>query len=172
MSAAPGQWNVANEQGYVSPAYGDKELATVGIVRSRVQLPAENATLLLPLGSADQPGSFRLSITGEGTAYTYERGPITDSFIFGGSGMAWTSGSLCSDANFLFARSERGELELLIFSAASFVESNGQQVFRSESATGWLQWSKAKGLTASDPKLLKFFDQEMLRNRTAVPLRQ
>ena len=86
--------------------------------------------------------------------------------------MAWTSGSFRSDANFLFARCERGELELLIFSGASFVESNGQQVFHSESATGWLQWTKAEGLTASDPKLLKFFDQEMLRSRTTVPLRQ
>ena len=172
LSAAPGQWNVATEQGYVSPAYGNKEPATVGVLRSRVQLPAENATLLLPLGSADQPGTFRLSITGEGTAYTYEHEAITDTFIFGGSGIAWTSGSFRSDANFLFARSERGELELLILSGASFVESNGQPVFRSESATGWLQWTKAEGLNASDPKLLKFFDQEMLRNRTAVPLRQ
>jgi Heparinase II/III-like protein/Heparinase II/III N-terminus len=172
LCAARDRWHGQVEQGYVSPAYGAKQPAMVGRFRTRVQLPAEHATLLLPVCSEEQQGNFHLAETGDATVYTYEPAAVTDSFIFGRSGADWAFGPFRSDAKFLFARSRQGELELLFFAAASFVELNGQQVFRSQNALSWLQWMKAEGTIASDPQLLKFFDQEVLRNRTAVPLRQ
>ncbi|PYV46246.1 MAG: hypothetical protein DMG94_10380, partial [Acidobacteria bacterium] len=134
-------------------------------------LPAEHATVLLRLRSSEQPGTFRLDAADKATAYTYEHNRISDTISFGGSGTAWSCGPFHSDSEFLFARTKGGEIDLLIFCRARFVELNGRQIFRSETAKGWLQWTRAEGLTASDPTLLKFFDVEVLRNRTAVPLR-
>ena len=171
LSAAHEQWDPAIESGYCSPVYGKKDEAPVGIFRSRVQLPAEHATMLLPLRSAEQPGTFRRDAADKATAYTYEHNRIIDTISFGESGAAWSCGPFHSDSEFLFARRESGEIDLLIFCRASFVELNGRQIFRSETAKGWLQWTRAEGLTASDPTLLKFFDPEVLRNQTAVPLR-
>jgi len=172
LGAAQDGWDAVAEQGYVSPAYGAREPATVGTFRSRIQLPAEHGTLLLSLRSGAKHGIFRQAAAGDAVAYAYNRDDLTDSIVFGNSGVSWTFGPLRSDATFLYARTERGELELLLFFAASFVELNGQQIFCSHESAGWLQWSKAEGATASDPTLLKFFDQEVLRNRTAVPLKQ
>jgi hypothetical protein len=172
LGAPQGEWDAVAEQGYVSPAYGTREPAAVGAFRSRVQLSMEHATLLLHLLSGEKHGTFRQAAVGDAVAYVYERDDVTDSIIFGQSGVSWTFGPFRSDATFLYARTGRGELELLLFCTASFVESNGQQIFRSHESAGWLQWSKAEGATASDPTLLKFFDQEVLRNRTAVPLKQ
>jgi hypothetical protein len=171
LSAAHDRWDPAIESGYCSPVYGKKDEAPVAIFRSRVQLPAEHATMLLPLRSAEQPGTFRVVAADRATAYTYEHGRIIDTISFGGSGAAWSCGPFHGDSEFLFARTESGEIDLLIFCRASFVELNGRQIFRSETAKGWLQWTRTEGLTASDPTLLKFFDQKVLRNRTAVPLR-
>jgi hypothetical protein len=171
LSAARDRWEAAIESAYVSPVYGKKDEAPVGIFRARVQLPAEHATMLLPLQSAEQPGTFRLLTADKATAYTYEHDGITDIFAFRGSGGDWALGPFRSDAEFLFARSQGSEFELLIFCRASVLALNGQQIFHSDNAHGWLQWTKTEGATASDPTLLKFFDQEVLRNRTAVPLR-
>jgi hypothetical protein len=172
LGAAQDEWGAVAEQGYVSPVYGTRQPAAVGKFRSRIQLPTEHATLLMPLHSGEKPGIFRQVAADDAVAYEYERDDVTDSIIFGNSGVSWTFGPFRSDATFLYARTERGELELLLLCAASFVESNGQQIFRSHESAAWLQWSKAEGATASDPTLLKFFDQEVLRNRTAVPLKQ
>ncbi len=172
LGAAQDEWDAVAEEGYVSPVYGVRQPAAVGKFRSRIQLPAERATLLLSLHSGEKHGIFRQAATGDAVAYAYECDTVADSMIFGKSGVSWTFGPFRSDATFLYARTERGELELLFFCAASFVESNRQQIFRSHESDGWLQWSKAEGATASDPALLKFFDQEVLRNRTAVPLKQ
>ena len=172
LSAVQNEWDAVAEQGYVSSVYGVRQPAAVGKFRSRIQLPAERATLLLSLRSGEKQGAFRQAATGDAVAYTYDRDTVSDSMIFGKSDASWTFGPFRSDATFLYARTERGELELLLFCAASFVESNGQQIFRSHESAGWLQWSKAEGPAASDPTLLKFFNQEVLRNRTAVPLKQ
>jgi len=171
LSAAHDRWDLGIESGYCSPVYGKQDEAPVGIFRSRVQLPAEHATVLLRLRSSEQPGTFRLDAADKATAYTYEHNRISDTISFGGSGTAWSCGPFHSDSEFLFARTKGGEIDLLIFCRARFVELNGRQIFRSETAKGWLQWTRAEGLTASDPTLLKFFDVEVLRNRTAVPLR-
>ena len=48
MSASGHLWRCAVEDGFVSPAYGEKLAALVGVFRTRTQLPAEHATLLLP----------------------------------------------------------------------------------------------------------------------------
>jgi hypothetical protein len=172
LNAAQNEWTAAAEQGYVSPAYGTKEAAAVGTFRLRIQLPAEHVTLLLPLRAGEKQGDFRQAATGDAVAYTYERNRVTDSIIFGKSGVSWTFGPFRSDAKFLYARTKHGEIEMLTFCGASFVELNGHQIFHSDDVIPWLQWTKIEGAVAPDLTLLKFFDQEVLRNRTAVPLKQ
>jgi hypothetical protein len=171
LSASPTKWDIAIEDGYVSAAYGEKQPASVGAFRERTQLPAEHVTLLLPSTRTQAAGSLRLT-SAESSIYTYEHNGITDAINFGTPGVNQVFEPFRSDASFLFARSNRGEMERLIVCGASFLDINGQPVFRSESNAGWVQWSRTEGGASSDPKLLKFFDQEILRSRTAVPLRQ
>jgi Heparinase II/III-like protein/Heparinase II/III N-terminus len=171
LSVSPTKWDIAIEDGYVSAAYGEKQPASVGAFRKRTQLPAEHLTLLLPLGRTQTAGNLRLT-SAESSMYAYAHDGLTDVINFGTPAVNPAFESFRSDAKFLFARSLRGEIERVILCGASFLDVNGEPVFRSESNAGWMQWSRTEGGASSDPKLLKFFDQEILRSRTAVPLRQ
>jgi hypothetical protein len=174
LGAAKARWTAATEQGCISPVYGDKRPATVGIFRSsRVPVPAEHATLLLSSQSGEEPGIFRcLGATEGATAYSFERDDITDTIVFAPEGPAWEFGPFRSHAPFFFARTRAGEVELVIMKGVAHAEWNGQPFFRSEDdiRIPWLHWSKNEG--AFDPKLLKFFDPEVLRAKTPVPLKQ
>lgn len=168
---ADDNWTLEVEQGFVSPAYGEKVAALVGIAKSRVPLPAEQATLLIPLRGAEQPGDFRMIPSAEGTSaagYIYERDQQSDQIIFGKTGKLWELGSLRSDAALLFLRYEGGEVMSLASFDASFLTIEGNQVFSFASKGEWLQWSLGSGLSPIDSKSLKFLNRDSLTLKSPV----
>jgi hypothetical protein len=172
LNAGLGDCELELDQGPISPAYGEKQMAPVATVKARVQLPAENVTLLLPLGATELPGSFSLaeeSASQGAKVYTYEHGEITDRIIFGNSRELWTAGPFRSDALLLWVRSQQRELTALAFCSATLVEMNGDRVFSAASRLERLEWTRATGVSASDSGSPKFFDEEALRSRTPVP---
>ena len=170
LVAASAEWDWAVEEGLVSPAYGVKQSAPVGTFRTRVQLPAELGTLLVPLPAGERAGNFMLATaSSEAIAYSYEQDELVDNAVFGKPFSTWTCAPFRSDAAFLFARSERREITLLVFCSATFVELNGQRVFSSPQIVERFEWSRADGASASNQEALAVFDEEMLRSRTAVP---
>ena len=175
-SAAASPWTAATEQGYVSAAYGEKQPAPVGIFRkSRTPIPLKHATLLSPSRYGEEPGTFRfLGETDVANAYSYQRGDIIDTFVFGGQSPVWQFGPFRSHAMFFFARARAGELEHVILKRAAFAEWNGQPFYQAQDSIRilWVHWTKADGVATSHPELLKFFDPEVLRVKTAVPLKQ
>jgi Heparinase II/III-like protein/Heparinase II/III N-terminus len=169
LGAGTTAWELAPEEGYVSPAYGERHKAPLCVFRNRTQLPTEYATLLLTHRGLQPLKKFQVSESEQCAAYSYGAG---DLLVFGKADAHWDYQSFNSDSTLLFSRCENSELELLIAVGASFIEWNGQPVFRSNKPCSWLQWNKMGGATASDATLLKFFDPSVLSSRTAVTFKQ
>jgi hypothetical protein len=160
---------VAVEDGFISPAYGDKHAAPVGVFRTRVQLPAEHGTLLLPLHSGVPFGQFRLAdANGHVGAYSYEFGALKDYVIFRADEARWSVGPLQSDAKLLFCRTEGPEITSFALCMASFLEFEGRKVFSAPDPVECIEWTRTEGLSAADQESRKFFDQEPLRAKIPV----
>lgn len=169
LSAAASAWETGTESGSVSLAYGEKQPAPVGIFRSRMQLPAEHGSLIVPAHGAARAETFRaLESAAHVTGYSHQCGDIQDHILFGDRGHAWTLGSISSDADFLFLRRERQEAARLAFCNASFVEIAGQRVFSAPEKIRRFEWTSRGGMAASDPQSLKFFHGELIRAGTPV----
>jgi hypothetical protein len=174
LGANPQRWELAVSEGLVSPAYGEKQSAPVASFGARVQLPAEHATMVLPLGVSDVPGRFHLAEdVSEAIGYVYERGEVTDYIVFGNGGKAWSLGPFHSDAGLFFCRMEHRmehrEITALAVCSTTSLEINGREVFSSTQAIERLEWTRAAGASASDARSLKFFSAEALRRGTPVP---
>jgi hypothetical protein len=168
LGASPQKWELAVAEGWVSPVYGERLAAPVASFAARLQLPAEHGTLVLPLGTAERPGRFRLAEDARNAVgYVYERGQVMDYVVFG-EGETWSAGPFRSDAGLFFCRTERGEITMLAACSAAKVEIDGRDVFSSPDAVERLEWTRAAGASASDSQSLKFFSAEALRRGTAV----
>lgn len=176
LSAASSSWTAAAEQGYISSAYGNKQSAPVGIFRkSRATVPLKHATLIAPSHNGEDPGTFRfLGETDIASAYSYQQGEIIDTFVFGKQSTVWQFGPFRSHAMFFFTRTRAGEFEHVILKSAAFAEWNGQMFYEAQDGIRilWVNWSKADGMAASNPELLKFFEPSVLHATTTVPLKQ
>ncbi len=169
LSASSG-WSATVKEGSVSPVYGEQQPASVGVFKTRLPLPAEHATLVLPLHSADAIGRFQKMGTtpSQGvTGYIYTEGEVDDSIIFG-DGQPWSIGAFRSDATLLFSRREAGEISSLIFCSARFVEFDGRLVFAAPQAAACIEWILGAPTPAAKPQSLEFFDEGALRHGTPV----
>jgi len=168
LTASSAQWEHAIEDGWLSPAYGEKTPAPVAAFRARVQLPAEHGTLLVPAG-AHKLGTFRIDTDARGAAaYVYEQAGHCDQIIFGAGDQDWSLGAIRSDAALLFVRRENREIVQLAFCSASFVELDGVRVFSAAKKSDRLEWTAGKGASAADPESLNNFNVELLRSRAPV----
>ena len=169
LGANPKKWELALTEGWVSPAYGERQPAPVASFVAQAQLPAEHTTLIVPLGTSEMPGRFHLAEGAtETVGYVYEHAEATDYIIFGAGGKAWRLGPFRSDAGILFCRMERREITMLALCSATKVELEGREVLSSPNLIEWLEWTLAASASASDPRSLKFFSAEALRRGTAV----
>ena len=168
LGASPQKWELAVTEGWVSPVYGEKLAAPVASFEVRVQVPAEHATLVVPLRVAEQPGRFRLvEDATDAIGYVYERGEVKDYVVFG-EGRVWGTGSFRSDAGLFFCRMERGEITSLAACSVAKIEIEGREVFSSPQPVERLEWTRTTGANASDAESLKFFSAEALGRGTAV----
>ena len=169
LNSGDSAWETATESGFISPAYGAKQTAPVGIFRSRLRLPAQHGSLIVPSNTGSHLGTFRMLEPDVRVAgYSYQSGGIEDHMFFAQCGRPWTLGSISSDAAFLFLRRETSDITAVIFCGASFVEINGQRVFSAPNLIDWLEWNLHAGAKASDPQSLKFFRGELFRAGTPV----
>jgi len=173
LTAGAAKWDISAEEGLISPAYGALQSAPVGAFKVKGSVPAEIAALLIPTRTTigARVGSFRLASAqaSDPTAYIYERGEITDYVIFGRPGASWSFRQFGSDGNLLFVRTQGAEIVSLPFCSATFLEIDGKRVFSSPELVSKFEWTRAEGVVASNPTSPKFFDEELLRPRTAVP---
>ena len=169
LSAGNSGWEAAAESGFVSPAYGEKISAPVGIFRSKAKPPAQHGSLIVPSNTGSHVGTLRMLDPGVRVAgYSYQSGEIEDHIFFAQREQPWTLGSISSDAAFLFLRRETSDITAVIFCGASFVEINGRRVFSAPNQTSRFEWNLITGVAASDPQSLKFFHGELIRAGTPV----
>ena len=170
FGAGDSRWEATTEPGFVSPAYGEKQAAPVGIFRCKLPLPAEHGSLIVPAHAAERAGKFRMieRVADPVSGYSYQRGDTEDHIFFGQDGQSWALGSISSDADFLFLRRDRHETMTLAFCGASFVEIAGQRIFSSPARVRRCEWNPVRGAAASDPQSLKFFHAELIRAGTPV----
>lgn len=169
LSSEASGWATNAEEGWFSPAYGEKVPAPVGVFRARRQLPAEHATLIIPTTALQRAEHFRFSSVSSGPAvYTFEHGETADEMVFCNEIRSWKHGPISSDAEFLFMRREGREITRLAFCSGSFVDVHGQRVFSAAQRVRRLEWSTRDGVSASDSQLVKFFKGEMIRSGTPV----
>jgi hypothetical protein len=163
-----GSWDCSVVDGFVSPAYGERQPARVAVLQTRTQLPAEHATMILPLKAYSGPGTLRTTeSTSPISAYIYERADHSDELIFS-NGEKWSLGSISSDAEFVFVRRSGREISSLVLCAATFMEIDGQVIFSSPEQVNRVEWSAARGASCSDPKSLQFFHGELVRAGSPV----
>lgn len=168
LSSAEG-WQAAVQPGSVSPAYGSKLQASVGVFKACLKLPCEHTTSIIHHDETQEPGSFAALRDAEGAkAYSYEQQGASDIIVFARNGNSWSAGPFASDGEFLFARRVNGEITTLIFGSATFVELDGRRVFDSPKQVARFEWASGWQASSSDPESLKFYRSDLIRSGTPV----
>lgn len=160
----------------VSPAYGGKIDAPVVRVTSRSNLPAEHATLLIPMvGERSQPfGTLTRCPRHDGpenpaAVYRYHDGRFTDYFAFGPEKSAWTFGLWSSDAAFLYFRVEDRHLSRILMCGGSVIRYGGNPVICHDRPIQWFEWGKeARQSACSDDNALRSFQAQPLEVEFAI----
>jgi len=143
-------WNWEITEGWISPAYGVKDSASVVRSTTDARLPAESAALLVPLRDESvEHGRFRAraaSRAPEGVAtYRWDQGRSSSWFIFSDLARPWAFGAWQSDAGFLYCRVEGSRIVHLAAVDVSFVKLRQTAVMEDNSRAESWEWSKREG---------------------------
>jgi hypothetical protein len=137
VAAAQDGWSSEVRQGWWSPVYGQKEPASVLRLSKRAKLPAELATLLVPIRQQAELGELLAMGAAEaGSATGYRYGPPGEGHyvIFAEPGEPWRLGPFSSDAEFLYLGvTSQGKSRQLIFCNGSYAEVRGRRIVTSQS---------------------------------------
>jgi hypothetical protein len=133
-----------------SPAYGQKGAAPVVRFKARTRLPAECATLILPMEStSDVPGTLTevridpSSIDKSPSAYRYTSSDGTHHFVFADAAKSpWKIGPWESDAGFLYCKVQDARRVHLIFCGGSFATVQGKTLLPPQHTVERLEWIK------------------------------
>ncbi|HTC93239.1 MAG TPA: alginate lyase family protein [Terriglobales bacterium] len=144
-------------QGSYSPMYGKKEVAPIFQFGAKAQLPAEFATLLVPVSEASaHVGVFqRFESRHDGApvrAYQYSIANSIDYLFFADQAGDWHYGPWASDARFLFCSTSSGtNLHRFVICDGSYLEVSGRQIFAAKAPVTrdeWLFDTQVSDLTA------------------------
>lgn len=117
-------WSEEIYKGPWSPVYGTQRSTTVLKFGMTASMPAEFATLLVPLAETNErPGRlFRMSPEAKDvSAYRYETREDEQQFFFTKSGQSWTCGRLSSDAEFACITMRNNRPAQMAFSRGTYV---------------------------------------------------
>jgi hypothetical protein len=168
-------WDSELKSGFVSPAYGRKEPAAVVVSSARIELPAEHASLLVPLThDADDSGTLIAgndANSGSAHAYRYDGLGKSHLMIFAEGGQTWTLGPWTSDAGFLYCGLEAGIITHFILCGGSSAKLNGKSVFVHPMKVERLEWAKQAGARqtfCSDDATIQAFSEGVLESCGSV----
>ena len=132
VGCASGAWKQELHPGWSSPAYGRREGSWTLRCSVETELPAECATVLVPLASHSQPGGTLRSLNEidatEVRGYIYEVGQEQHGFFFRQTRGPWMHAGWASDAEFIYYRTDSQGLRDLYFYNGSYVEAAGKRV--------------------------------------------
>jgi len=126
-----------------SPAYGRREESWTLRYSAESQLPAECATVILPLADRNQPNGNLRSLNeidaAEVRGYIYEVGQEQHGFFFRQKPGPWMHAGWASDAEFVYYRRSPQGLSDLYFYNGSYVEAGGKRLVSAQSPVSYCQ---------------------------------
>jgi hypothetical protein len=164
-------WTCRLISGELSPAYGINETAPVLRMSGQVQLPAECATVIVPLlASHEQPGNLSQMREHEAGGcdevhgYRYDGAERSQCVFFSTARGVWKLGPWTSDASFLYCSVRDGELTHFILCDGSFAQLSGETVFSHGRKIERFEWQDSPGgaqVFASDGFDLRSFSHRL-----------
>jgi hypothetical protein len=164
-------WNCNIESSFVSPVYGRKDEAAVVRCSAHVNLPADQATLIVPLtGQGGEPGTFSaISQITSACGYEYhEKGCVQQGIFAGSESQPWSLGPWSSDARFLFISVEQDRTTHLIACRVRHLKVGERTVFQRPETVDWLEWHEKDGaedFSSSDSSADRSFSADALRSQ-------
>jgi hypothetical protein len=136
-------WQADVTRGFVSPAYGAKQVARVLRFSTKTKVPEQCGVLLVPRTRQCDGGDFR-SI-GEKSqravrAYRYQMRGSSEFFFFAEENSAWSCGPWTSDSKLLYCRLERRRLMHIIVLAGTFASYGDVRFISQPSASATIEW--------------------------------
>ncbi len=143
-------WQREVQPSWWSPAYGQKRESWKVRFHCESQLPAECATVVLPLATrAQSSGLLRASSrhasfmdemeNPEVSSYLYEVGQEQHGFFFRRRSSPWLQAGWASDAEFLYYRADSRGLREIYFHDGSYVEAGGKRLASSTGTVPYCQ---------------------------------
>jgi len=159
-------WHTATEvsRTLLSPAYGAFQPAPLVRCHTRVLLPAETATALIPRRvvirqegerltepRVEQDLEPRLASMAQAAVQVYELDYHDEShgFFFALGNEAWSFGPWSSDARVLYCRIEKEKLTHLIVMGGTYVAWQGQPLLKAARSSDFFEWRKQDTLVNS-----------------------
>jgi len=143
-------WKAEITQGFVSLAYGSKQIAPVVGLTTNVELPEECGILLVPTRGAPDVGT--LAAIGDHSTrgvrgYRYATPANTEFLFFAQDQGRWACGPWTSDASLLYCKLSAGRLAHVIMVSGSFAEWHGKRFVAHSSPVESFEWWKLPGVT-------------------------
>jgi hypothetical protein len=142
-------WKTEITDGFVSPAYGSKQVAPVVRASINATLPQECGVLLLPITRASDIGTFAAideSPVRGVRGYRYQTLHGAE-FLFLAQGSApWTCGLWASDASLLYCKLEGSRFVHVIMVSGSVAEWRGKRFVSHTAAIESFEWADGSGL--------------------------
>ena len=176
MTAENSGWKAAIVPWETSPAYGQKEPAQVARFAQSGRLPAECATLILPLQTgSDKLGTFaRITeqIAKPACGYRYTSGSGVHFVAFAESAKEpWKVGPCETDAKFFYCQVQGGRLMHLIMCGGSFATLQGKTLLPPQRAVERIEWvrgSKEPRVVSSGETTVHSLSEEALESNDFV----
>ncbi len=144
-------WQRELHPSWWSPAYGRREESWTLHYSMESELPAECATILLPLTDRNQPSGRLCSLneidTAEVRGYIYEVGQERHGLFFRQRPGPWMQAGFASDAEFVYYRLTSRELTDLYFSNGSYAEAGGKRLVSAQHTVPYCQLIARNGTT-------------------------
>jgi hypothetical protein len=166
LATSTSAWKSEITEGFVSRAYGSKQIAPVVRLSVSAQLPADCAVLLLPITRASDTGTFSTIDGGsvyEVRGYRYRTSRCMESIFFSKTSGPWTCGNWTSDASLLYCKLEQRQCTQVIMVGGSFAKWRGKPVVSHSSPVASFEWSRHSGEQLSEELEIvdfEFFDSE------------
>jgi hypothetical protein len=146
-------WATEVSRTLVSPAYGALQPAPLVRCHARVALPAEMATVLLPLRVAARQDEARLASMAQVAVQVYELDYHNEShgFFFALGDEAWSFGPWSSDAGVLYCRIEDEKLAHLVVIGGRHVAWQGQPILLAAAPSAFFEWRRRDAMMNPQP---------------------
>lgn len=154
-------WTAEVTEGFVSPAYGLRQVAPVLRISARASLPQDCRVLLVPATSETEIGTLaRLGESSfqEVSSYRYQTARATEFLFLNEGKQPWTCGPCTSDSKLLYCKLAGDRFTHVIMASGTFADWQGERFVLSRSEVfEWQRNGKLKKASSAEANVLEDF---------------